>query len=146
MTGGSSERPFVKLATTITVQRADATRVGICRHYGADPLTHPRRREEFPIYAAASYSPTLPEEWARRWWFWADQHLVEALLTDNARLELLSAVDLLVNDYLAAFAAACPAPSQLAPGPTTRVVLTGNEDSPRPAARSLSSPRARAKG
>jgi hypothetical protein len=59
-----------------------------------------------------------PAEWSKRRWFWAEQYVVEGLLTDNPRLEVLLAVDLLLNEYPAAFAAACPVPSPAGPGPT----------------------------
>jgi hypothetical protein len=59
-----------------------------------------------------------PDEWVRRRWFWAEQYVVEALLTYNPRLEVLLAVDLLLSDYPTAIAAACPVPSPPGPGPT----------------------------
>lgn len=59
-----------------------------------------------------------PEEWSRRRWFWTEQYLVEALLTDSDRLEVLLAVDFLLRAHPQAFAAACPLPLPPGPGPT----------------------------
>jgi hypothetical protein len=59
-----------------------------------------------------------PEEWSRRRWFWAEQYVVEGLLTHNPRLEVVLAVDHLLREHADAFAAACPVPLPPGPGPT----------------------------
>jgi hypothetical protein len=59
-----------------------------------------------------------PDEWIARRWFWAEQYVVEGLLTDNPRLDVLLAVDLLLSERPEAFAEACPVPSPPGPGPT----------------------------
>jgi hypothetical protein len=59
-----------------------------------------------------------PEEWRRRRWFWTEQYVVEALLTDNPRLEVVLAVDHLLHEHADAFVAACPVPLPPGPGPT----------------------------
>ena len=60
-----------------------------------------------------------PVEWSRRRRFWAEQYVLEALLTHNERLEVLLLVDYLSDLYPAEFAAACPIPTPPGVGPTT---------------------------
>jgi hypothetical protein len=59
-----------------------------------------------------------PLEWSRRRWFWTEQYVVEALLTNNARLEVLLSVPGLLARHPRELAAACPVPPGLVPGPT----------------------------
>lgn len=59
-----------------------------------------------------------PAEWARRRWFWTEQYVVEALLTNNPRLEVVLAVDHLLHEHPEALTAACPVQAPSGPGPT----------------------------
>jgi hypothetical protein len=59
-----------------------------------------------------------PAEWSRRRWFWTEQYVVEALLTDNARLDVVLAVHDLLTRYPGELGKACPVPLGLVPGPT----------------------------
>lgn len=52
-----------------------------------------------------------PAEWSRRRWFWGEQYVLEALLADNPRLEIVLAAAYLSREHPAALAAACPVPA-----------------------------------
>ncbi len=54
-----------------------------------------------------------PAEWSRRRWFWTEQYVLEALLADNPRLEVLLAAAYLAREHPTDLAAACPVPESL---------------------------------
>lgn len=56
------------------------------------------------IYTPRDY----PIEWLRRRWLWTEQYLVEALLVNNSRLEIMLAANFLFEDHRADLDAACP--------------------------------------
>jgi predicted O-methyltransferase YrrM len=59
-----------------------------------------------------------PAEWSRRRWFWTEQYVVEALLTYNAKLEIILTVHHLLTRHPERLHEALPVPPGRIPGPT----------------------------
>lgn len=59
-----------------------------------------------------------PVEWSHRRWFWTEQYVVEALLTDNPRLEVVLTVHHLLRRHRERLREACAVPPGMVPGPT----------------------------
>lgn len=71
----------------------------------------PRLRAGVIIHAHDIFTPRdYPSAWVlKRKWLWNEQYLLEALLTENTRLEVLLAANYLAHDRKAALAAKAPA-------------------------------------
>lgn len=71
----------------------------------------PRLRRGVIVHVHDVLTPRhYPWSWTEKRWFWAEQYLVEAMLTRSDWLKVLLSVNHLVTSHASAFAAACPVP------------------------------------